>query len=489
MPVAGAEVAGSERTVLIDGTRLTCQQVRWVARDNAAVRLAAAGIERASAAADAVRQLGALVPVYGRTTGVGANREVSVSDQVGHGRRLLRSHAGGAGPPIDVPEARAMMVVRLNQLAAGGSGVKPAALEALAQALNDGLVPPVRQFGAIGTGDLHALASTALCLLGELPWHGGTTPPGVLDPGDALAFISSSAATLGEAALAREDVHDLLDASLVVAALSTLAVDGDAGAYDALVQQARPHPGQLAAAARLRDLLSGQPARPARLQDPYSYRALPQVHGPALDAAAQLERVLAVDMNASCENPLVDVAGGRVLHNGNFHTAYVTLALDSMSLALYQTAALSAARLSSLMDPVFTGLTPFLADRTQGSSGVMALEYVAQSCLAELRRCTIPSALATAVISRGAEDHASFSSEAARSLSQGMGAYRVVLSCELVAAVRAARMRGLVPSGTLGGVYRRSLAVLDQRTEDRPLDGDLRAAEKLLPSLAVGRLS
>src|SRR5207253_4484832 len=146
MPVAGAEVAGSERTVLVDGTRLTCQQVRWVARDNAAVRLAAAGIERASAAADAVRQLGALVPVYGRTTGVGANREVSVSDQVGHGRRLLRSHAGGAGPPIDVPEARAMMVVRLNQLAAGGSGVKPAALETLAQALNDGLVPPVRQF-------------------------------------------------------------------------------------------------------------------------------------------------------------------------------------------------------------------------------------------------------------------------------------------------------------------------------------------------------
>src|SRR2546430_14658984 len=122
MPVAGAEVAGSERTVLVDGTRLTCQQVRWVARDNAAVRLAAAGIERASAAADAVRQLGALVPVYGRTTGVGANREVSVSDQEGHGRRLLRSHAAGAGPPIAAPESRAMLAVGLHPPATAASG-------------------------------------------------------------------------------------------------------------------------------------------------------------------------------------------------------------------------------------------------------------------------------------------------------------------------------------------------------------------------------
>jgi histidine ammonia-lyase len=207
------------------------------------------------------------------------------------------------------------------------------------------------------------------------------------------------------------------------------------------------------------------------------------VHGPALDAASRLGAVLEVDMNASCENPIVDAPRGRVLHNGNFHTAYVALALDAMSLALYQTAALSAARLSSLMDPAFTGLRPFLAGATAGSSGVMALEYVAQSCLAELRRCTTPSALATAVISRGVEDHASFSSEAARSLSQGLGAYRVVLSCELVAAVRAVRMRGIWPLGALGTAYERGAAVLDGSTEDRPLDGDLHAAEELLPSL------
>src|SRR2546430_2774851 len=151
MPVAGAEVAGSERTVLVDGTRLTCQPV-W----------------------------------------------------------------GGA---------------RLTRPAGGGGGETPPAREARPQPLKEALAPPVRQFGAIGTGDLHALASTALCLLGELPWHGGTTPPGVFDAGDALAFISSSAATLGEAALACEDVRDLLNASLVVAALSSFAVDGDASAY------------------------------------------------------------------------------------------------------------------------------------------------------------------------------------------------------------------------------------------------------------------
>jgi histidine ammonia-lyase len=378
-----------------------------------------------------------------------------------------------------------MMVVRLNQLAAGGSGVEPAVLGALAEALNTGKVPAVRRFGAIGTGDLHELASLGLCLLGEVPWRDGTTSPLSLDPRDAAALMSSNAATLGEAALAFEDVRAQLQASVVIAAAALVAVGGDPDAYDPVVQQARPHGGQQLVAARLRELLAGQALKPSRIQDPYGYRALPQAHGPALDAAAQLERVLAVDMNSASENPLVDVAGGRVLHNGNFHSAYLAGALDSMSLALYRTATLSAARLSSLMDAGLTGLTPFLADGPPGSSGLMILEYVAQSCLAELRRSATPATVATAVISRGVEDHAPFSTEAARSLAQGAAAYRVLLACELVAGARAVRMRGLAPTGPLGGALELALAALDPRTEDRPLDADLDEAEGLLPALAA----
>jgi histidine ammonia-lyase len=473
-----------QRTVLIDGTRLNCSEVVEVARQSARVRLAADGLERARAAAQMVREIADSGDVYGRTTGVGANRDVTAVDPTGHGRRLLRSHAAGAGPALGAAETRAMMVVRLNQLAAGGSGVEPAVLEALAEALNSGKLPPIRRLGAIGTGDLHALASLGLRLLGEASWQDGTTSPPSLDPRDAAALMSSNAATLGEAALAFEDVRAQLQVSVVIAALALLAVGGDPRAYDPVVQRARPHPGQQLVAARMRELLAGQAVHPSRIQDPYGYRALPQAHGPALDAATQLERVLSVDMNSASENPLVDVAGRRVLHNGNFHSAYLAGALDSMSLALYRTATLGAARLSSLMDAGLTGLTPFLAGGPEGSSGLMILEYVAQSCLAELRRSATPATVATAVISRGVEDHAPFSTEAARSLAQGVAAYRVLLSCELVAATRAVRMRGLAATGPLGDALDMALAALDPRTEDRPLDADLDVAEGLLAGLA-----
>ncbi|KWX00417.1 hypothetical protein TH66_16665 [Carbonactinospora thermoautotrophica] len=473
-----------EQPVVVDGRRLTCEHVRRVARDQAPVRVHPDGVARARAAYEAVRAVQVEQPVYGRTTGVGANRSVEVTEPA-HGLRLLRSHAGGAGPLLDAARTRAMLLVRLNQLAAGGSGVDPAMLDVLAEVLNRGLVPPVRTFGSIGTGDLTALASVALCLIGEAPWQYGSLEPYRLDPADALAFISSNAATVGEAALSLADARELLYASIVIAALAFLAVDGNPEPYAEAVHEARPHPGQQAVAARLRELLADQPIKPARIQDPFSYRAVPQVHGPAIDAAIHLERVLAIEMNSAGENPLVDARHRRVLHNGNFHTAYLGLALDAMRVALFQTSALSAARLSTLMEPEFTGQRPFLAAGPEGSSGLMILEYVAQSALAHLRQHAAPAALATAVVSRGVEEHATFSSQAARNTSEAVYAYRVVLSCELVATVRALRMRGLTPApGALREAYELADAALSPVTTDRSLDEDLDQAARVLPQLA-----
>lgn len=474
-----------EPDVLIDGIGLACADVRRVAQDRATVRVDAAGRSRAAAAHTLVTELAAARPVYGRTTGVGANRLVPVtageSPDDAHGLRLLRSHAAGAGPPLDPVIARAMLVVRLNQLAAGGSGVGPQVLDALTEALNRGLAPTAYTFGAIGTGDLTALACTALCLLGELPWRGGQLPPAPFDPGDALGFVSSNAAVIGEAALASANLTDLLDAATVVGALAFLGTEGNPEAYDEAVHRARPHPGQQAVAARLRRLLGAKPARFARIQDPYSYRALPQVHGAALDSAQVLDRTLAVELNAAGENPLVDVAGGRILHNANFHQAYLGLALDSLRIALYQTAALSVARTTTLLEPAITGLTPFLASGPPGSSGLMILEYVAQSALADLRQCALPATLATAVVSRGLEEHAPFSAQAARNTTQAVAAYRVILAVELVAAVRALRMRGAVPAGgPLRDAYDLAATVLPGQTADRPLDTDVAAAAGLL---------
>lgn len=476
--------------IVIDGTALTCAQVTGIARHDTPVELHSSGLERAHAAWETVGRVAQRRTVYGRTTGVGANRHVLIdgdddSGEADHGLRLLRSHAGGAGPLISREPARAMLAVRLNQFAAGGSGVHPDLLGILTRALNNGLSPAIPSYGAIGTGDLTALASTALCILGERPWQGGPgLPPYRLSSADALAFISSNAATLGEAAIACAELRDLLDAAVVVSALSFTAVHGSDEPYGVPVHEARPHPGQRAVAALMRTLLTDEPSTPARIQDPYAYRALPQVHGPAMDAAGQLERVLTVEMNAASENPLVDVAGDDVWHNGNFHTVGVGLALDAARVALFQTAALTAARLGTLMEPTFTGLRPFLAAGPESSSGVMILEYAAHAAIADIRRHAAPAALGTAVLSRGLEEHAGFSTQSARATTDAVAAYRVVVACELVAAVRALTMRGEPPKGEiLRTAYERVAAAINPDTADRPLDADIAAAERLLPEL------
>lgn len=471
--------------IVVDGTGLTCGNVREIAHGGVQVAIGPAAMDRARLAHEAV--LGAVMsrPVYGRTTGVGANRIANAPD-AGHGLRILRSHAGGAGPLLPEAQIRAMLAVRLNQLAAGGSGVGPGLLPALADILNRGLIPPVRAVGAIGTGDLGALASTALCLIGESAWQGGTRQAFPFDPADAPAFMSSNAATIGEAALACAELAELLDAALVVAALSFLCVNGSPEPFAAAVHAARPHPGQKAVAARMRALLAGQDIRPARIQDPYGYRALPQVHGPALDAVRALEAVLAVEMNAAAENPLVDTMSGDVIHNGNFYTAYLGLALDAARAAVFQIAALSAARLGTLVEPAMTGLRPFLADDTPASSGVMSLEYIAHSALADIRRLAAPAALGTAVLSRGLEEQANFSTQAARATTETVAAYRIIVGCELVAAVRALRMRAVTPAaGTVRAAYDLAAGALDARTEDRPLDADVDLAGRLLAGLAA----
>jgi histidine ammonia-lyase len=476
----------NQTAIAVNGSGLNCDVVSAVARDGTFVTVPPQAVERARQAWEVVREVARRQPVYGRTTGVGANRNVAIEDDDAHGLRLLRSHSGGAGPLMSAENVRAMLVVRLNQIAAGGSGVDPDVLGALTDVINRWLIPPIPAYGAIGTGDLTALASTALCLIGERPWQGGA--PGAifpLRPADALAFISSNAATLGEAALACRDVAELLRASIPVTGLSLLAVRGSAEAYAVPVHAGCPHPGRRRVADAMRGLLDEENLQPARIQDPYGYRAYPQVHGPVVDATENAEMIVTREMNAPSENPLVDVANRTVWHNGNFHTAYVGLSLDAVRAAMFQTAALSAARLGTLVEPAFTGLQPFQAAPGEPGSGIMILEYVAHSAIADIRRYATPSALGSAVLSRGVEEHAGFSTQSARATTDTVAAYRIVLACELVAAVRALRMQDREPSGRLGEVYARAAEALDPHMEDRALDGDITTATDLLPRLAA----
>ena len=418
-------------------------------------------------------------PVYGRTTGVGANLGVAVDDR--SGQRLLHSHAGDAGTPVSARVARATVVVRANQLLVGAAGVDPALIEALVLAANSGAHAALLEFGSIGTGDLTALARLALTLQGEAPWIGAGPAPFTVDDLDALALLSSSAPTIARAALAACELDRLADAAVVIAALTGVAVGASTEPFSAPVAQARPHPGSVAVAARMRELISSADRRGDRVQDPYGLRALPSVHGVLVDALSRLRDVVGIELNAGAENPLVSSEAGDVFHHGNFHQAPLAAALDSTRLALLSVGQLSTTRLSALMEPQLTGQAAFLADGPAGSSGLMILEYTAASALAAMRAAATPVTTGTAVISRGAEAHASFAPLAASQTDTALAALRVVLAAELVAAVRALRLDGREPAAPeLRAAFAAAAAALPTDTADRPLDHDLVVGAGLL---------
>jgi histidine ammonia-lyase len=369
------------------------------------------------------------------------------------------------------------MVVRANQLGAGGAGVSDALLAALVQALNDDFTPVAHEVGSLGTADLTALAEIALALIDRYGVE--------LGPRDGIGFMSSNAASIGHAALVARSAARLLDGGLRVAALSFLGAAADPAVLDARVHDARPHPGQVAVAARMRDLLgaacAAQRSADAPVQDPFPFRALAQVEGTAHDALGALERVLAVELNAAAENALVDAGEPAVLANANFHAGALALALDNFRAALAQSSSLTAARVTAMLEPGLTGLPPMLASNAGPGSGAMMLEYTAHPAAATVRVLAAPVTAHTTTVGGGVESHASFAPLAARMAEQALDSASIAIATELVVAVRALRMRGVEPSGTpAADLYERAGTVLDADMEDRPLAADLKAARRLL---------
>jgi histidine ammonia-lyase len=487
--------------ISIDGRSLTCEGLATSVEAPVRVRLSVAARHRAEASFRAATAAVTEREVYGRTTGVGANRSVGVDAadaavSAQHTLALLRSHATSAGPPRSQVRVRATLVVRLNQLAAGGSGISPPAIDALAAMINADALPPIREHSGIGTGDLTALATTALGLLGEVPL---THPlrPVRFGVHDALPFFSSNAATLADAALASARLQTLARAGLAVAALTGVAVSANLEAFGPVVERATPGAGARRVCRTILALSDpggpGLPAAPesgwARIQDPFAMRCLPQVNGLLLDALEQLDQVVSAHLNVAAENPVIVASPDSampavVAHHGGFHIPAVSLACDSAAIAVAQSVPLLLGRLAMLVDPAATGLPAFLGDGTPGASGVMMLEYLAASALADLRSAASPASLGSVTLSRGMEEHASFASQAAVQLLETADAYATALACELVAAVRAVRMRGLAAPQSGWGAVLRACAELGQSTEDRDLTADLLQAEQLLPALA-----
>jgi histidine ammonia-lyase len=473
--------------IRIDGTRLTTAEIVAAARREDTVELTEAARERVGASAALAERVAAERPLYGRTTGVGANRNVPVSDAGAHARALLRSHATSAGPLRSPVRVRAMLLVRLNQLAAGGSGASPAVLDGLAAMLAADALPYVREHGSVGTSDLPALATTALALMGEAPTTFPLSTLVELGASDALPLMSSNAAAIGDAALASADLTELARANVVVAALTFVAVDGNHEAFAEVVERVTPFPGAREVCRWMRSL-TDPAAAPARIQDPFGLRTLPQVHGVTLDALHHLDEVVARLANAPSENP-VFLAGpdghDQIAHHGGFHASYLSAALDAAVVAVAESATLALARIAILIDPDATGLAPFLGDGAPGSSGVMVLEYVGASALGDVRAAATPSGLQTVVLSRGLEEVASFASLAARQAAAVAEPVRLMLACELVAAVRALRAKEISPDNELLARALATCADLPDGVEDRDLTGDVEHASRLLPALAA----
>ncbi|HEY2259840.1 MAG TPA: aromatic amino acid ammonia-lyase [Solirubrobacteraceae bacterium] len=493
--------------VTLDGATLTPKKVALIARNGAVANLDPAARARNNRARESIATLLARGDdLYGVTTGVGALRAYRVPEahRESYSLGLLRSHACGAGQPLPAHLVRAAMATRANQIGVGGGGVAEELLDTLVGALNAGLSPFTRELGSLGTGDLTNLADIALALLGEgQVWRGDDLVDATtaladaglaaarLGPRDGLAFMSSNAVTIGRAALLVVDARRLLDAWLSVAALSFEAAAADPVALDPRIHSWRHRPGQAAVAARMRELLDGVGERtrdpgPLGIQDPYPFRAQPQVDGTVHDALLALEETVGHELNFAGENALIVTGDEIALPNGNPHAAPLANAIDGLRTALAQSAALIAARVSTLLDAGLTGLPPFLARRPGPESGALVLEYTAHAAVAEVRSLVTPVAAQTVSVSRGVESHSSLAPIAARRAQETLDALRVAVATELVVAVRGLRLAGQPPVGAGNQqLWQAASQRLDADLSDRPLHPDIEIARQLIEGWEV----
>jgi histidine ammonia-lyase len=442
--------------------------------------------------------------VYGVTTGFGDLANVRIEpDQVAElQRNLVRSHTAGVGEPLPSDVVRAMLLLRANALAIGLSGVRPDLAELLCGMLNESVHPVIPSRGSVGaSGDLAPLAHLAAVLIGE-----GTadTPNGPVSGADALsaaglapielgakeglALLNGTQLMAGIAALVLHDGKLLAASADVIGAMSLEAMEGTGVAFDEELIGARPHPGQVAAATHLRTLLEGSEIGAShaesehRLQDAYSIRCMPQVHGAVRDALDQLERVLAVEMNAATDNPLV-FGDGRVVSGGNFHGEPIALAIDYAKIALAELASISERRTARLVDAHLSGLPAFLSETPGVSSGLMIVQYTAAALVNEMQTLAHPSSVDTIPTSASQEDHVSMGATGAHHLRTVLESAETVLAIEALCAAQGLDFRAPMRPGAGPA---RALAALRARVphlaEDRSPAPDIAAARELVHS-------
>lgn len=492
----------------LDGTSLTPELVARVAADDGpSVRLAPASRERMEETRRAVEEMVAgEAPVYGVNTGFGRLSDERISrDQVRElQRNLIRSHACGVGEPLDRRETRALLLLRANVLARGRSGVRPVLADAVLALLNRGVHPVIPREGSVGaSGDLAPAAHAALVLMGEGEAEvGGRRRPGDealrevglepmrLEAKEGLALLNGTQAMTAVGVLSLLRAEGLVDVAELAGAVSLEGLRGSPDPFDAAVQRLRPHPGQEESARRLRGLLRDSEIREShryddpRVQDAYSIRCMPQVHGAVRDAIAFVRRVLEVEINSATDNPLVisDGSGGwNVVSNGNFHGQPVAAALDQLAIALTTLAAISERRTDRLLNPDLSGLPAFLSPEPGLRSGMMLMQVTAAGQVASCRGHAVPASTGSIPTGAAKEDHVSMGMHAADQVRGVLDCLERVLSVELIAGVQAVEMHApLTPGRGVRAGMEAVREVVPPLDEDRALAGDIGRAVELL---------
>src|SRR5579863_4017806 len=513
------------QTLHINGNDLTLEQVREVAVGGRAVLLAQdarAAVDRARAVVDALVANNQLS--YAITTGVGRLSDVRIAgDQIRELQvNLVRSHAVGVGDPLSAVETRAMMLLRANSLAKGHSGIRAVVIDTLCEMLNRKVTPFVPSQGSVGaSGDLAPLAHLALVLIGEgecLDKAGSPVPgaevsrqagikPLTLEAKEAVSLINGTQAMLAVGTLALLAAETLVDSADVIGSLTLDALRGTDVAFDERIHRARPHAGQLKSAANLRRMLEGSQLREShrecgRVQDAYSLRCIPQVHGAVRDTLANCREVFETEANSAVDNPLVflkDNSGGTsvparpgehrspeaaVISGGNFHGEPIAFALDFMAIALSALAGISERRLERLVNPALNeGLPPFLAPGAGLNSGFMMPQVTAAALVSENKVLSHPASVDSITTSGNKEDYVSMGMTASLKLKRIIVNTRNAMAIEAMAAAQALDFVAPLKTGKRGQAAHSAIrSVCPTMDKDRVMYQDFARIAELIAS-------
>lgn len=497
----------------IHGSRLTLEDVERVAGTSAPeLRLAEharARVEAARAVVERVVREGRVV--YGITTGFGALSDLVIPPERIRELQasLIRSHAAGVGAPLPEDETRAIVLLRANVLALGHSGVRPAIIDLLLELLNRRVHPVIPSRGSVGaSGDLAPLSHLALVLIGEgQASYGGSVlaggealrraglEPVTLEAKEGLALNNGTQVQAGIGVLALLRAERAVETAEVAGAMSLEGLRGTPDAFDPALQDVRPHRGQVASAARLRALLAESEIREShryndpRVQDAYSLRCMPQVHGAARQALSFVRQVLEVEINSATDNPLIFPEEGRILSGGNFHGQPVAQALDLLAMACADLASISERRLARLVDPTLSGLPAFLTPDPGVNSGLMMAQIVAAALVNELKLRANPASVDSIPTDANKEDHVAMGMAAALKAREAVELLETVLALELIAGAQALEfLRPLRPGRGVARAYelvRESVAPLET---DRELAPDIAAVAARVRAGSFARL-